>query len=95
MQATRRLVEAGLGYGVLPMSACGRYVADGRLKVAPIVEPALTQQLGMAATAQLDLPRELTAKVGNTVREEVAALIRSGHWQAELLAAQPWNPRLG
>ena len=95
LQVTKTLIEAGLVYGILPLSACRREVDDGRLRFAPIREPALTQQLGVAATSQLDLPRELTVKLGNTIREEVAALIKSGRWSAELLSPQPWNPSLG
>ena len=95
LQVTKTLIEAGLVYGILPLSACRREVDDGLLRFAPIREPALTQQLGVAATSQLDLPRELTVKLGNTIREEVAALIKSGRWSAELLSPQPWNPSLG
>ena len=95
LQVTKNLIEAGVVYGILPLSACRREVDDGRLRFAPIREPALTQQLGVAATSQLDLPRELTVKLGNTIREEVAALIKSGRWSAELLSPQPWNPSLG
>ena len=95
LQVTKTLIEAGLVYGILPLSACRREVDDGRLRFAPIREPELTQQLGVAATSQLDLPRELTVKLGNTIREEVAALIKSGRWSAELLSPQPWNPSLG
>ena len=86
LQVTKTLIEAGLVYGILPLSACRREVDDGRLRFAPIREPALTQQLGVAATSQLDLPRELTVKLGNTIREEVAALIKSGRWSAEILS---------
>jgi len=95
LQVTKKLIEAGLVYGVLPLSACHREVDDGRLRFAPICEPRLTQHLGVAATTQLELPRELTAKLGNTIREEVAALIKSGRWTAELVSSQPWNPSLG
>jgi LysR family transcriptional regulator, nitrogen assimilation regulatory protein len=87
------LIEAGLVYGVLPLSACRRELNHSRLRYARIREPKLVQQLGVAATTQLDLPRELSAAVGNLLREEVAALIKSGSWQAELLSSEPWNPR--
>jgi LysR family nitrogen assimilation transcriptional regulator len=95
LQVTKRLIEAGLVYGVLPQSACRREVDDARLRFAPIHEPRLTQHLGVAATSQLELPRELTWKLGNTIREEVAALIKAGRWTAELISSQPWNPNLG
>ncbi|MCV7057100.1 LysR family transcriptional regulator [Mycolicibacterium gilvum] len=87
------LIESGLAYGVLPLSACGREFAESRLRYSRICEPVLTQQLGVAATEQLDLPRELVVKVGNALREEIAALIRSGSWRADLLSPEPWSPR--
>jgi LysR family nitrogen assimilation transcriptional regulator len=93
LRFTKHLIEAGTFYSVLPRSACRREVEDARLRFSPICEPVLRQHLGLAATTQLDLPRELGVKVGNTIREEVAALIKSGRWPAELLAPQPWNPR--
>jgi LysR family transcriptional regulator, nitrogen assimilation regulatory protein len=95
LQVMKSLISAGLAYGVLPRSACRREVDDGRLHFTPICDPVLTQQLGLAATPQLELPRELTVKVGETIREEVAALIKSGQWSAEFLAPQPWNPNVG
>jgi len=95
LQVMKSLICAGLAYGVLPRSACRREVDDGRLRFAPICDPVLTQQLGLAATPQLELPRELTVKVGETIREEVAGLIKSGQWSAEFLSPQPWNPNVG
>ncbi len=88
----KSLIAAGLVYGILPLSACRREVEAARLRFAPICEPALTQRLGLAATSQLDLPREFAVKVGNTIREEVAALVKSGRWSAEFLSTRNWNP---
>jgi hypothetical protein len=88
------LIEAGSVYAVLPLSACGHDIEQGRLRYAPIVEPAVSQRLGVAATSQLELPREVMVKVGTTIRDEVAALVRSGRWPAEFLAAGSWNPTL-
>lgn len=95
LYVTKALIEAGLCYGVLPLSACQRDVDEGRLRYAPITDPDLTVQLGVAATAQLDLPREFVAKVGNTIREEVDALVKTGRWPARFLSPAPWNPRYG
>ncbi|WP_183518017.1 LysR family transcriptional regulator [Mycolicibacterium sp. BK634] len=94
VSAMKGLVEAGLVYAMLPPSACRREIDQGRMRFAPIVEPTLTQRLGVAATAQLDLPREVMVKVGTTIRDEVAALIKSGRWQAEFVSAPNWNPTL-
>lgn len=95
LQVTKTLIEAGLLYGVLPLSACRHEVDGGRLRCAPIDEPELTLQVGVAATEQMDLPREFVVQVGDTIREEVAALIKAGRWQAELLSPRPWNPYRG
>lgn len=91
LQVTKSLIEAGLAYTALPLSACVREVDDGRIRYAPLTGPALTQHLGVAATAQLDLPRELTANVGDTLRRETCRLIESGRWPARLLAREPWD----
>jgi DNA-binding transcriptional LysR family regulator len=88
------LAEAGLVYAILPLSACRREIDQGRLRFAPICEPGLTQRLGVAATSQLDLPREVMVKVGTTIRDEAAALVKSGRWPAEFVAAGSWNPTL-
>ncbi|WP_166905007.1 LysR family transcriptional regulator [Mycobacterium sp. DL440] len=91
----KNVIEAGISYGVLPLSACRREIDDGRLRFAPIGDASLTQRLGVAATAQLDLPRELSVKIGDNIREEVAALVKSGTWTADLMATRPWNPMQG
>ena len=94
LQVAKSLVEAGLAYVVLPLSACGSELEHGRLRYAPATDPALTQQLGMAATAQLDLPREFVARVGNIVREETARLVDAGRWPARFLSREPWDANL-
>jgi LysR family transcriptional regulator, nitrogen assimilation regulatory protein len=94
LQVAKSLIEAGLVYAVLPLSACGNEIEDGRLRFAPAVDPVLTQHLGLAATAQLDLPREFVATVGNTAREEVSRLIKTGRWPARFLSPRPWDPSL-
>jgi DNA-binding transcriptional LysR family regulator len=95
LQVAKSLIEAGLVYAALPLSACRNEIGDGRLRFAPVTEPNLTQQLGVGATAQLDLPREFVAKVGNTLREEVARLIQADRWPARFTSGQPWDPNVG
>jgi LysR family transcriptional regulator, nitrogen assimilation regulatory protein len=92
LEVSKRLIEAGLAYGVLPLAACGTEVEVGRLCCAPICEPALTHQLGVAATSQLELPREFAAKVGDMMRAEAARLTKSGAWPAEMLSTAQWDP---
>jgi LysR family transcriptional regulator, nitrogen assimilation regulatory protein len=91
LDVAKRLIEAGLVYGVLPLSACLREVENNQLRHAPLREPTLTQRLGVAATSQLELPREFTVKLGNTLREETARLVKAGRWHARLLSTQPWD----
>ncbi|MGV0782897.1 LysR substrate-binding domain-containing protein [Mycolicibacterium sp. XJ775] len=43
--AMKNVIEAGLTYGVLPLSACHREIDDGRLRFAPIEDATLTQRL--------------------------------------------------
>jgi DNA-binding transcriptional LysR family regulator len=90
----KQLVAAGLGYAVLPPAACGADVDAGRLRCAPICEPEINQQLGVAATAALDLPREFATKIGILLREEVSRLTRSGLWQATFTPSPVWDPSL-
>ena len=95
----RRLIETGLVYGVLPLRhACrsrvwrGIEVESGRLCYAPLCEPALTQQLGMAATSELKLPCEFAVKIGNIIREKAARLTKSDAWPARFLCPDRWDP---
>ncbi|MCX2932460.1 LysR family transcriptional regulator [Mycobacterium sp. CVI_P3] len=92
--AMKSLIEAGVVFGILPLSACRRDVDSGRMRFAPLREPVLTQRIGVAATSQLELPREVMVKVGTTIRDEVATLVKSGRWPAELTPAGAWNPAL-
>ena len=88
----KRLVEAGLGYAVLPRAACGTEIEAGRLRYAPIREPEISQQIGVAATTALEVPRELATRIGVLMREEVARLTKSGSWPARLVPSAPWDP---
>jgi LysR family transcriptional regulator, nitrogen assimilation regulatory protein len=92
LEVSKGLIESGLAYGVMPLSACGTEIERGRLRYAPICEPVLTHQLGVAVTSQLELPREFAAKVGDMVREEVARLTKSGTWPAKFLSPHRWDP---
>jgi DNA-binding transcriptional LysR family regulator len=94
LQLTKQLIGAGLVYGVLPISACLKEIDSNELRYAPLGEPTLTQRLGVAATTNLELPREFTAKLGNILREETSHLINAGRWPARFLSPQPWDPAL-
>ncbi|WP_068163388.1 LysR family transcriptional regulator [Rhodococcus phenolicus] len=89
VQATKDFVEAGLAYCVLPVSACGVELEAGRLRYAPLRDPAPTQRLGMAATGRHKLPRGFSIKVGLIIRDEIARLVGSGRWPARILPPAP------
>ena len=91
LQVAKDLIEAGLAYTVLPLSACGIAIEAGRVRWAPICEPTLSHKLGMAATAQLKVPRGFGIKIGEIFHEEVARLTKSGRWPAQLLPSRHWH----
>lgn len=91
LQVAKSLIEAGLAYGIMPLSACGAEVEAGRLRYAPLCDPVLTQHVGLALRSQLGLPRGFVTKFGSTIRDEAARLAASGEWPAELLAARDWS----
>jgi DNA-binding transcriptional LysR family regulator len=84
LQISKDLIEAGLAYGVLPVSAFRRELDAGRLRYAPICDPVMTQHLVFAARPHLVMPRSFVAEIGSLVRQEVAELVESGVWPATL-----------
>jgi DNA-binding transcriptional LysR family regulator len=92
LEVAKHLVAAGLGYAVMPSAACAADAEAGRLRHAPVCEPQLTHQIGVAATSQLELPREFAAKIGVLIREEVARLTKSGLWPATFGPSPSWDP---
>ncbi|MBO0856686.1 MAG: LysR family transcriptional regulator, partial [Nocardia sp.] len=57
VRVATHLIAAGQAHGIMPLSACSVSVGTGALRYAPVSEPALDQRVGIAASAQLDLPR--------------------------------------
>jgi DNA-binding transcriptional LysR family regulator len=91
---SKKLIQEGLAYGILPLSACGAEVDAGLLRYAPLTDPVMTQHLGVAIQPQLGLNRGFVAKFAATIRDEAALLIESGVWPAELLAKREWKDEL-
>jgi DNA-binding transcriptional LysR family regulator len=85
LQVTKDLVEAGLGFAVLPVSAFARELQAGRLRYAPLCDPVMTQSLVFAARPHLVMPRSFVAEFGLLVRGEVARLVESEAWPATLV----------
>lgn len=75
------LVEAGLGYTVLPMSAIYHEIATGRFRIAPLVRPSVPRQLILALpTSRVDT--RATVAVTALVIDEIGALVQTGVWRA-------------
>jgi LysR family transcriptional regulator, nitrogen assimilation regulatory protein len=77
------LVEKGLGYTVLPVSAISREREAGRLKFAPLIQPKVTRQIVLGLPPDGVVSRATKTVIG-LVREEVRDLVRTGVWPARL-----------
>jgi len=79
----KELVERGLGYTALPLSSIYHEQREGRLRCAPLIEPKVARHLMMAHPSDSTVSRA-TRTVVNLARQEIAALVQSGVWQARL-----------
>jgi DNA-binding transcriptional LysR family regulator len=77
------LVEKGLGYTVLPLSAISRERAARLLKFAPLIQPKVTRQLVLGLPSD-GMASRATRMVIGLAREELKELSRSGAWPAKL-----------
>lgn len=80
----KELVESGLGYTLLPMSAIHREVHAGRLVYAPLENPKVTRQL-VLATQPGNVATRATRVLGTLIRREIASLVANGEWKAHLM----------
>lgn len=79
LQLIKDLVEAGMGYSVLPRAAVLRELAARRLFYAPIANPKVTRVLFFAMQSQVQSPRAVL-QIEELVRREVANLSEDGRW---------------
>jgi DNA-binding transcriptional LysR family regulator len=84
LQLLKEFVEQGVGYAVLPSSAVVRETEAGRLRYAPIRNPALTRRLALAVHPACQSPRA-AARVEGLLRQELIALVGAGKWAGWLL----------
>jgi DNA-binding transcriptional LysR family regulator len=94
LEVSKQLVEAGLGYAVMPLAACAPEVEAGRLRYTAVYEPEINHQLGVAASSALEVPREFATKIGIVLRDEVARLTKSGFWPARFVPSPVWDPNI-
>jgi LysR family transcriptional regulator, nitrogen assimilation regulatory protein len=77
------LVEKGLGYTVLPVSAISREREAGLLKFAPLIQPKVARPLVLGLPSEGAVSRATKTVIG-LVREEIIELVRTGVWPAKL-----------
>ena len=80
-QLMKELVEAGLGYAILPHCAFAREAAMGRLAFMRITKPGLMRQLFLALKPEGEAAKA-SLQVESFIRQEVGALIQQGTWSA-------------
>lgn len=80
LHVMRDMAASGYGYAVLPLTACSADVDAGRLRYAPVIDPVLTQALGVTVSPKTGLSRGVTSKLSEIVRDEAMRLTgpRSG-----------------
>ncbi len=75
------LVEEGLGYTVLPISAIYREQRQGKFKYAHLVKPKVVRHVILALPPSRTDTRATSAVV-SLVLDEIGKLVKSGQWQA-------------
>jgi LysR family nitrogen assimilation transcriptional regulator len=78
------LVLEGMGITILPLATIHREVTAGRLKAAPLVEPALSRRLVLASSRDRAMRRS-ALELGKTLVEVVTGLVEGGHWAGQLI----------
>jgi LysR family transcriptional regulator, nitrogen assimilation regulatory protein len=78
------LARAGRGWAILPLTCVTTHLAAGQVCAVPIHQPSLswTATLSQSALKPLTAPAAAAFKL---LREEVAALVKSGRWPARLV----------
>lgn len=71
------LVEAGMGYTILPYAPMHKLVAGGRVRYWPFVDPVITRRL-VLATSSSRISTTVTRRLASMVRQLVSSLRRDG-----------------
>lgn len=86
------LVEAGLGYTVLPTSAIRRELAAGTLRSTPFKSPKLQREIILALPSSRTDTRA-TKAVTEIVLDEIESMIADGTWHVMPIPKSPVPPR--
>lgn len=79
VSVTKRLVQNGCGYTLLPMAAVAEEVAQGALRAARLAGPEVSRDVALATARNRPGSAELW-NVTQTVREEIRHIVQSGGW---------------
>lgn len=84
LQVLKGLVQRGVGATILPLAPVHDEVAAGLLGAAPIIEPHLSRKLVVAQPLGRQ-PSNAVRHFEQALRWEVAAMVREGVWEGQLL----------
>jgi LysR family nitrogen assimilation transcriptional regulator len=79
------LVEAGIGYILLPASAIRAELAAKRLEMATLVNPAISCELVLGSPVSIP-PNIATTAVSTTIMSEIKRMSRQGCWKITIPA---------
>lgn len=81
------LVEAGLGWTILPAAGAAHYAAAGRLSTAPIEQPEIVRTVGLGLPRTGRTPPAVDV-VATELLHLMRAAVRSGDWASAKLLTQ-------
>lgn len=87
----KRLVEAGLGYSLMPYAVIQQEVEEGRLQAALFVDPPLKRSIVVAMAKNRDPGSGLWSTL-RILQREIRHLVRSGRWPGVDLVEGPSTP---
>ena len=79
ISVTKRLVQNGCGYTLLPLAAVAEEVASGTLRTARLVGADVTREVAMATVRNRPGASELWSVI-QTVRQQICDTVRGGGW---------------
>jgi LysR family nitrogen assimilation transcriptional regulator len=84
----KRLVEAGLGYSLMPLAVLREEIAAGRLQAARFTDPPLKRDIIVATARNRDTAVGLW-RVLQLLQGEIEQLVHTGDWPGVTLLARP------
>lgn len=79
ISVTKRLVQSGCGYTLLPLAAVTEEVASGTLHAARLVGADVTREVALATARNRSGASELWSVI-QTVRQQICDTVDSGEW---------------